>query len=93
MNDATNTSPLITAAVQMNSQQDIDKNLSDIQAAIIDARTQGAQLVVLPENCCSMGRQFATAERFDDLSATIAGYARTHGIYVLSRLSALLVSP
>ncbi len=84
MNDATNTSPLITAAVQMNSQQDIDKNLSDIQAAIIDARTQGAQLVVLPENCCSMGRQFATAERFDDLSATIAGYARTHGIYVLA---------
>jgi len=31
-----------------------------------------------------MGRQFATAERFDELSDTIADYARTYGIYVLA---------
>ena len=83
MNDKTNTPQFTTAAIQMNSQQDRDKNLADIHAAIIDARAQGAKLVVLPENCCSMGEQFATAERFDDLSATIADYANTHGIYVL----------
>ncbi|MEN6669808.1 nitrilase-related carbon-nitrogen hydrolase [Psychrobacter sp. B38] len=81
--DKIETSQLTTAAVQMNSQQDIAKNLTDIQAAIIDAQAKGAELVVLPENCCSMGAQFATAERFDDLSATIAGYASTHGIHVL----------
>ena len=75
---------LTVAAVQMNSQQNIEENLADIKAAIIDARAQGAQLVVLPENCCSMGRQFATAEQFDALSVTIAGYARTYGIYVLA---------
>ena len=84
MNDIRNAGQLIVAAVQMNSQQNIEKNLADIKAAIIDARAQGAQLVVLPENCCSMGRQFATAERFDALAATIANYARTYGIYVLA---------
>ena len=84
MNEHINNTQLTVAAIQMNSQQSIEDNLADIKAAIIDARAQGAQLVVLPENCCSMGRQFATAERFDALSATIAEYARTYGIYVLA---------
>ena len=84
MNDLRNNGQLTAAAVQMNSQQNIEDNLADIKAAIIDAHAQGAQLVVLPENCCSMGRQFATAERFDELSDTIADYARTYGIYVLA---------
>ncbi len=84
MNDLRNNGQLTVAAVQMNSQQNIEDNLADIKAAIIDAHAQGAQLVVLPENCCSMGRQFATAERFDELSATIADYACTYGIYVLA---------
>ncbi|HCN17958.1 MULTISPECIES: nitrilase-related carbon-nitrogen hydrolase [Psychrobacter] len=83
MSDTTENHPFITAAIQMNSQQDIEKNLTDIQAAIIDAHKQGAKLVVLPENCCSMGQQFATAERFDELSATLANYANTYNIYVL----------
>ena len=84
MNDLRNNGQLTVAAVQMNSQQDIEDNLANIKAAISDASKQGAQLVVLPENCCSMGRQFATAERFDELSDTIADYARTYGIYVLA---------
>ncbi|MFZ3076544.1 MAG: carbon-nitrogen hydrolase family protein [Psychrobacter glacincola] len=84
MNEPINNTQLTVAAIQMNSQQSIEDNLADIKAAIIDARAQGAQLVVLPENCCSMGRQFATAEQFDALSATIAEYARTYGIYVLA---------
>ena len=84
MNEHINNIQLTVAAIQMNSQQSIEDNLSDIKSAIIDARAQGAQLVVLPENCCSMGRQFATAEQFNALSATIAEYARTYGIYVLA---------
>ena len=82
--NSTQNNQLTTAAIQMNSQQNIEQNLADIKAAIIDASAQGAQLVVLPENCCSMGEQFATAERFDDLSATIADYASTYGVYVLA---------
>ncbi|CAN6959510.1 Carbon-nitrogen hydrolase [Psychrobacter okhotskensis] len=83
MNKPINNAQFTIAAIQMNSQQNIDNNLADIKAAIIDARAQGAQLVVLPENCCSMGEQFATAEQFDALSASLADYARTYGIYVL----------
>ncbi|MBH0063904.1 nitrilase-related carbon-nitrogen hydrolase [Psychrobacter sp. SZ93C1] len=82
--NSTQNNQLTTAAIQMNSQQNIEQNLATIKAAIINASTQGAQLVVLPENCCSMGEQFATAERFDDLSMTIADYASTYGVYVLA---------
>lgn len=83
MNTSINNAPFTIAAIQMNSQQDIEKNLNDIQAAIIDACAQGAELVILPENCCSMGEQFATAEQFDALSATLANYANTYNVYVL----------
>lgn len=75
---------LIVAAVQMNSQQDIEGNLATIKVAIAKASAQGAQLVVLPENCCSMGRQFATAERFEALSATFAEYASLYQVHVLA---------
>lgn len=84
MNEITKNEPLTVAAVQMNSQQDIEANLADIRSAISEASKQGAQLVVLPENCCSMGRQFATAERFDELSDAMAEYARAFGIYLLA---------
>ena len=84
MNEIKNNGQLTVAAVQMNSQQDIEANLADIKAAISEASKQGAQLVVLPENCCSMGRQFATAERFDELSDAMAEYARAFGIYLLA---------
>lgn len=83
MNDI-NDNQLTIAAIQLNSQQDIEANLATIKSAIIDAHTQGAKLVVLPENCCSMGQQFATAERFESLSATLADYANTYGVYVLA---------
>ena len=83
MNNQLNNLGFGIAAIQMNSQQDIENNLATIKAAVIDAASQGAKLVVIPENCCSMGQQFATAERFDALSATMAEYARTHGIYLL----------
>lgn len=72
------------AAVQMNSQQDIEANLVTIKAAIDDASSKGAQLIVLPENCCSMGRQTETAERFEALSAVLADYAKTYGVYLLA---------
>jgi len=75
---------LTVAAVQMNSQQDIDANLAAISKSISQAKSQGAQFVVLPENCCSMGEQPATAERFDELSSTIANFAKDSGIHVLA---------
>ncbi len=84
MNNVESNNYLTIAAVQMSSQQDIEVNLASIKSAISDACAQGAELVVLPENCCSMGNQFATAERFDTLSNTLANYAQEYGVYVLA---------
>ncbi len=75
---------LSIAALQMNSQQDVEANLSTIKAAISEASAHGAQLIVLPENCCSMGRQFPTAERFESLSATLGDYSREYNVYLLA---------
>ena len=75
---------LTAAAIQMNSQQDINVNMATITSAISEAKEQGAQLVVLPENCCNMGEQRATAERFDELSSIIGDAARAHELYVLA---------
>lgn len=92
-NDAMNNNKLTVAAVQMNTQQDIENNLATIKSAISEASAQGAKLIVLPENCCSMGRQFPTAERFEELSATLAGYAREQGIYLLAGTLPCLYRP
>lgn len=92
-NDAMNNNKLTVAAVQMSTQQDIENNLATIKSAISEASAQGAKLIVLPENCCSMGRQFPTAERFDELSATLAGYAREQGIYLLAGTLPCLYRP
>ena len=92
-NDATNNNKLTVAAVQMNAQQDIETNLATIKSAISEASKQGAKLIVLPENCCSMGRQFPTAERFDELSATLAGYAREQDVYLLAGTLPCLYRP
>lgn len=75
---------LKVAALQMNSQQNIDANLATIKSAIASASQQGAKLVVLPENCCSMGQQPATAERFESLSTEIASYASEYAVHVLA---------
>ena len=74
---------LDVAAVQLSSQQDISANLMTIQTAIAEASQQGAKLIVLPENCCSMGEQAATAERFDELSACFASYAEQYNVHLL----------
>ena len=92
-NDAMNNNKLTVTAVQMNTQQDIENNLATIKSAISEASAQGAKLIVLPENCCSMGRQFPTAERFDELSATLAGYAREQGVYLLAGTLPCLYRP
>ncbi|GAA0308108.1 nitrilase-related carbon-nitrogen hydrolase [Psychrobacter aestuarii] len=76
--------PLSIAAVQLNSQQDRRANLEVITQAVADASAQGAQLVVLPENCCSMGAQSATAAQFDALSSTLAQLAAKHQVHLLA---------
>lgn len=71
------------AAIQMNSQQDIAQNLQTIEASIAAASTAGAELVVLPENACSMGRQHQTAQRFDELSAQLGQLAAQYQVHLV----------
>lgn len=75
--------PIITA-VQMNSQQNIEQNLSIATQAVIAAKQQGASLVVLPENVCSMGKQKQTAERFDELSHRFSKLAQQQNLYIVA---------
>lgn len=72
------------AAIQLNSQQQLEQNLAAIRASVTSAYQQGAQLVVLPENACSMGRQHETAEQFEHLSQQFAKMAAHHNIYLLA---------
>lgn len=84
MNLLTNRPGIQVAAIQLNSQQDITANLSAIRASVTQAYQQGAQLVVLPENACSMGQQHQTAEQFDYLSQQFAKMAAHHNIYLVA---------
>lgn len=72
------------ASIQLNSQTDIDANLHIISTAITDAVTQGARLIVLPENACVMGRQSQLAERFDEICEFYQSLAKTHGVHILA---------
>ncbi|MDO5768566.1 MAG: nitrilase-related carbon-nitrogen hydrolase [Psychrobacter sp.] len=76
--------PIVVAAIQLNSQQDIDANLVAISAAVAEASAKGAKLIVLPENTCSMGQQRETAQRFDELSAYMADLAKQHQVHLVA---------
>ena len=80
-----NTTNLPTiACVQMNSQLDIDSNLQQVQQAITTAKTQGADMVVLPENALSMGNQSALAEQFEHRQQQLANLAAKYELHLLA---------
>ncbi|MDO4441955.1 MAG: nitrilase-related carbon-nitrogen hydrolase [Moraxella sp.] len=71
------------ASIQLNSQTDIDANLATIKRAISDAAPH-ADLIVLPENMCVMGRQSGLAERFDEMCDALSDLAKTHQVHLLA---------
>lgn len=72
------------ASIQLNSQDDIDKNLAIIERAIECAKHSGADLVVLPENACIMGSQVVLASRFEEMVSFYARLAKTQDIHILA---------
>lgn len=72
------------AAIQLNSQNNLDANLEVIDIAISRASAMGAGLVVLPENACYMGRQSDIAPRFDELAKIMSGFAKAHHLHLLA---------
>lgn len=72
------------ASIQLNSQNHLDDNLAIINTAIRSAKTQGASLVVLPENACLMGRQSDIANQFDELAVFFGQLAKQHTINLIA---------
>lgn len=72
------------ANIQLNSQDDIDKNLAIIERSVHTACVGGADLVVLPENACVMGSQRALAERFDEVAGFYANLAKSANVHILA---------
>ncbi|OOR85356.1 carbon-nitrogen hydrolase family protein [Moraxella canis] len=72
------------ASIQLNSQTDIDANLSTINDAVSEAARHGAKFITLPENACVMGRQTELADRFDEVCQFYQSLAKTHSVHLLA---------
>ena len=76
------------AAIQLNSTEDVDRNLAIADRLVSDAAAHGARLVVLPEKWSVLGtdeQMSAAAEPLDGRSLTWArGAARELGIEIVA---------
>lgn len=84
---------LLVAAVQMSSQSDLADNLRDASRHIEDAASEGARIVVLPENFAFMGpedekRELAEsldrAEAEGPILGALAAAAAKSGVWVIA---------
>ena len=82
--------PILIAAVQMNSHDDVGRNLDVVRARVEEAKRRGASLVVLPENFAFMGgsdeQRRGVAEALDGdgpITTTLRGLAREHSLTLL----------
>lgn len=77
------------AAIQMNSSNDVERNLEQARAEIGRAAQDGARLVVLPENFSYMGARdadrMAACETYGDGPAQrfLREQARRHSLYIV----------
>lgn len=71
------------AAIQLNSQTDIDANLDIITRAVAETGSL-ADVIVLPENMCVMGRQGELAARFNKISRRLSELAKSHGVHIVA---------
>ncbi len=73
-------------AIQMNSQDQIEQNLSQAYALLQQAALSGSVFAVLPENfaCFAPGQQRRTAERFDEIAATLGRWAQQLNLWIVA---------
>lgn len=74
------------AAIQMNSQDQIELNLAHALELLTEAAEVGCQLAVLPENfaCFAPGQQRHTAERFDEIITAVAKWAQDLNLWIVA---------
>jgi len=87
-----NAQSIAFSAVQMNSQDDVDANLSRVTALVEEAAARGAGVVLLPENFACMGKEegrrkiaepIGCADRGPILTS-VARAATASGVYVIA---------
>ncbi len=77
------------AAIQTLSTPDVDQNLQSAADAVARAAAQGAQLAVLPEYFCLMGRsdrdklRVAEADGHGPIQTALAEMARSHKVWLV----------
>lgn len=74
----------IIGNIQLNSQFNIDDNLTTIEHSIKAAKAAGVHILVLPENACRMGGQTELSHRFDDISSWYADLAFKHQLFIVA---------
>lgn len=76
------------AALQMNSQPDLQHNLDQAAALVADAAAQGAGLIGLPENFAWLSEERLMAENVravgDAVRTALPAWAQKHGVYLLA---------
>ncbi|MGK4004137.1 carbon-nitrogen hydrolase family protein [Sorangium sp. So ce1036] len=68
--------PVIWAALQLSSQEDVGENLARVEARIVEAANRGATTVVLPENFAYMGSEEKKRSIAEDLDAGVGPIVR-----------------
>ena len=87
--DAPFAAPFRVAAIQTVSGIDVDANLAHADALLAEAAAQGAQLALLPEYFCKMGRKdsdkVAIRENDEDgpIQTFLADAARRHKLWLI----------
>lgn len=74
------------AIAQMNSQNDIDENLSVVADLLQQSKNAGASLLVLPENfvCFAPGEQRKTAAQFEHIQQQLEQLSHRYGVWMVA---------
>jgi deaminated glutathione amidase len=77
-----------TAAIQLNADDDVDRNLEVGERLVAAAAAAGAELIALPEKWSCLADGETLAERAQPLDGEIVGaaraWARRHGVHLLA---------
>jgi len=78
----------LAAAVQMNSQPDLERNMDQVGVDVARATREGARLVALPENFAYLGSELGKHRQADRIAEVvlerIPALALEYGVYLLA---------
>lgn len=76
----------LLSVAQMNSQNDIEANFDVIESLLQQSKSQGAELIVFPENfvCFAAGKQRETAAQFEVIQARLEQLAHRYQIWIVA---------